>query len=74
MTCDRVEDVFCASFSIFPFELVGMGFISTWVSPDVKAYNEEAKVKCNAKHENEANQNYTMKSRDRLQTASVCKP
>ncbi len=32
-----------------------MGFISTWDSPDVKAYNEEVKVKWNAKHENEAN-------------------
>ncbi len=48
-----------------PFELVVIGFISTWVSPDVKAYNEEVKVKRNAKHENEANRNYTIKSRDR---------
>ncbi len=51
-----------------PFELVVMGFISTWGFPDVRAYNDEVKVNRNAKHENEANQNHTMKSRDRLQT------
>ncbi len=47
---------------IFSFELV-----FTWISPEGKAYNEEVKVKWNAKHENEANQNFALKSRDRLQ-------
>ncbi len=53
-----VEEVLSASLSIiFSFELV-----FTWIAPEGKAYNEEVK------HENEANQNYTMKSRDQLQT------
>ncbi len=55
------------------FQFSRLNWLS-WVSPDVKAYSEEVKVKCNAKNENEANQNYTMKSRDRLQTTRVCKP
>ncbi len=60
----------CEPFSlIFQFQLVFIVFYSTWVSPDLKVYNKEVKVKLrvkNCKYGNAANHNYNMKSKNRL--------